>query len=153
MLQWNRNVTGLARFVGNSILFRILTGMDSWGMLNFFTNFRLPHSKNTGNIIIMIYGKSKFTFRLDWNHITKLHFKCLLKQKRSLTYTSSWPNLESNQILCNQITSVMKFSERTFNIQLVKCTWSCNSNFTVLVKNHCVIKTTCKHESLFKNCK
>ena len=46
--------TDLTRFVGNSILFRFFTGMDSGGLLNFFTNFKLLLSKNTGKFLIMI---------------------------------------------------------------------------------------------------
>ena len=84
------HVTGLARFVGNNILFRFLTRMISWEVLNFFANLRLPLSKNSDNFLIIIYGKSKVKFRLDWNHITKLHFKRSLKQKRDLTHISSW---------------------------------------------------------------
>ena len=90
VLQWSCNVTGLARFVGNNILFRFLTRMISWEVLNFFANLRLPLSKNSDNFLIIIYGKSKVKFRLDWNHITKLHFKRSLKQKRDLTHISSW---------------------------------------------------------------
>ena len=39
--------------------------MDSWGLMNFFTNFKLPLSENTGNFLIMISGKSKIIFKLD----------------------------------------------------------------------------------------
>ena len=47
-------MTRLARLVGNNILFRFLTGMASSGLMNFFTNFKLPLSENTGNFLIMV---------------------------------------------------------------------------------------------------
>ena len=46
--------TGLIKFVGNNILFRFFTEMDSGGLLNFFKNFKLLPSKNTGKFLIMI---------------------------------------------------------------------------------------------------
>ena len=46
--------TGLIRFVGDNILFRFFTGMDSGGLLNFFTSFKFLISKNTGKYLIMI---------------------------------------------------------------------------------------------------
>ena len=86
----NRTVgaTGLIRFAGTSILFRFFTGMNSGGLLYFFTNFTLLLSKNTGKFLIMIKGKSNVKFELDWNHmISTPHLKRSLKQKRNITDT------------------------------------------------------------------
>ena len=47
-------VTDSIRFLGNKILFRFLTGLDSWGLLNLFASFRLFLSKNTGKFLITI---------------------------------------------------------------------------------------------------
>ena len=132
----------MIRIVSNSILFRFFTGMYPGRLLNFFANLKLLLSKKTRKFLLIIYGKSKVEFELDWNHmISALHFKCSLKQKQNMTryiFKGIWPNLKSNLMLSILMSFFpqprKKLFPEVFHIILVRPRWGRWGNFKIVAK-------------------